>query len=133
MSEFGMAKEPETGRVEEQKTQTPKIEEKKKTSSSTTTAKPAGKSDNDRDPTASSSSSSSVAVKTLQSLQKQISQIDEVTNDAGKHLKMVEKIQVQLSQLEKRMSLIERTSEETLSIVQRIKIKKKKGKKNNKK
>lgn len=129
-----MAKEPETGRVEEQKTQTPKIEEKKKTSSSTTTAKPAGKSDNDRDPTASSSSSSSsVAVKTLQSLQKQISHIDEVTNDAGKHLKMVEKIQVQLSQLEKRMSLIERTSEETLSIVQRIKIKKKKGKKNNKK
>jgi hypothetical protein len=119
MSELGMAKEPEISHITEPKNQTPKIEKKK-----TRPAKPARKPDN----SGGSKDSTEPSAKTLQALQKQISRVDETTQEAEKQLKTLDKIQSEVSHLERRLTQVERTSQEILSIVQRIKIKKKKGK-----
>jgi hypothetical protein len=116
MSDVGAANKPETSHVSEPKNQSSKVE-KGETPPAKTRRKPS-------DGEASSDSST----KTLQELQRQISRVDDTTANLEKQLKVLDKIQSEVSRFEGRLTQIERTSHETLSIVQQIKLKKGKGK-----
>lgn len=79
-----------------------------------------------------SNTSSQYSTKALQALEKQVSDVKERATEIEKQLKMLDKIQSEVRGIEGKIAKIDRTSQETLSIVQRIKLKKKKGNKNKK-
>jgi hypothetical protein len=116
MSESEEAKQIDTTQADQEAAEQLHTEEKKERTSASRSARKLKAGDSAR------------SEKILQDLQDQISKLSTIIKGIDKQVSQIDEIQSQVNDLDSRISQIQKVSQDTLGIVQRIKLKKKKGK-----